>query len=242
MSWCISHTEGEKKKEKPTTRKRSLFLKNRPSAKTTEEGFSGLKSRAVLREPPAPLQRDTQKWEKMWLLLFFHVRGAEDEVTTDFVLAAWVKCHIGNHSRVWPEGGFISNMISYWTRTRLACKAEKRFLSKFSRLSPEHQPDLEALALENQKQRTAEREAPASSTISSTISICGGKKMHFLKYTSMLHVLRKEKHRVRCAFISFDCTCKCGTLSGGHRAKSAKMKMVATEARTMQPTFSARDT
>lgn len=40
----------------------------------------------------------------------------------------------------------------------------------------EHQPDLGPLALENQKQRTAEREAPNSSTTSSTISICGGER------------------------------------------------------------------
>lgn len=66
--------------------------------------------------------RKTCRSEKKCGFLFSCQR-CRDEVTTGFGLAAWVKCHIGNHSRVWPEGGFISN----GTRPHLARKTENVF-------------------------------------------------------------------------------------------------------------------
>lgn len=169
----FSHWRREKKKEAKTDNMQTCIVSEKQGeCKTTKGGFCGQRRRADLREPLLPVQKDTQKWEKVWLL-FFHVRQEE---TTGFVLAAWVKCHVGNHSRVWPEGGFITNINSNWTRPHLARWTEN---VSWVGLSPEHQPDLDCLALENQKQRVAEREATASSTMSSTISSCRRKKCIF---------------------------------------------------------------
>lgn len=117
----ITHSRWEKgKKQKKQTRPTSCkHSEKQAECKTTNRTLCGLRSGAVLREP-LPLQKDRQKWRKSVASFFLHVRGAE-RTLPQVGTRSRVQRHLRNHSRVWPEGGFISNINWNWTKPRLAC-------------------------------------------------------------------------------------------------------------------------
>lgn len=123
---CFSHTKGEKKRRNQQHANVHCFWKRGRVQKPQRKAFVDWKAERCSESHCCRCRKTCISEKKMWLLSFLCQRCRE-EVTTGFGLAAWVKCHIGNHSRVWPEGGLISNVTSNGTRPHLARKTEKVF-------------------------------------------------------------------------------------------------------------------
>lgn len=179
-----------KRTNRPTSCKHS---EKQAECKTTNRTLCGLRSGAVLREP-LPLQKDRQKWrKKVWLLFFLHVRGAENVTTTWYTQPSATPYKKPQQSLTRE----VSSLILTETEQSHVLHAQKEtFLEQ-------HQPDLDPFALENQKQRTTEREAPTSSTISSIISICGGEKMHCFNRKKNITCSEKQISKVIVHFFHF---------------------------------------
>lgn len=124
LSCFISHTEGERKKRRENQQRANVHClwKTGRVQKPQRKAFVEWKAEQS-SESHCCRRTKTCSGEKS-VASTFSCERCRDEVTTGYVLAAWVKRHLGNRSRVWPEGGFISNISPNWTRPRLACKIE----------------------------------------------------------------------------------------------------------------------